>query len=819
MLTLPLPLRALLRDWRGGELTLISLALLVAVACISALNNFTSMVEHQLNQQAGQFLGADAVVTSKNPIPDAWKNSAQKLNLTQTNTLSFLSMVGHRDNLQLAQIKSIAPAYPLRGQLKIATTLAGQGVSVNAPPREGEVWLGARLFPALGITIGDAITIGLANFKVAGVVVEEPGQTGDWFNISPRIMMNQKDVAKTAVIQKGSNVTYSWLLAGNENQLLGLKNSLKNTITEQQWTDSKKNSVMVKTIERTLAYLNIGTLMSMVLAAVAISMASLRYTKRQQQQVAVLRCFGATSRDILFIYVGSVLFLGTAASLAGVFLGYALQPLLVHWLSGLLPHLESTHTLKPALLSFASGMVVLLCFTLVNLLKLRNVSATRIFRKEAPTTSVTESISYGLALLLLVVLAYWYTRSASITMIVLMGTLFYVLLAAGILIVSTTGMSFIKHFLPIKWHFGFTNIERNLANSTLQIVGIGLSLTAILCLALLKDNFLNEWQKQLPPEAPNFFIINIEPSQVSDISRFLTKNSIRGFMLYPMVKGRLISINNLPTRQVLGNKVEEINALKRELNFSWSEHLPPENTLTAGQWKDVQENWVSVEAGLAKQLGVKVNDTLGFRIDAQIMQAKITSIRRVNWSNFKPNFFILFKPGSLGKQAETYITSIYLSVNQQNKLLNLVKQFPNVTVIDVASTIKKLQGIFESASKAITLLTLFALLTGLIIAILAMLSFSDLKEQETALLKTLGMRKRTLLWIRSSESFIIGFYAGLLAICCAIIINYYLNRAILGLPLTTPWTLIIAVPFLTAGATVLINNLVMLSQYQRQRLR
>jgi putative ABC transport system permease protein len=820
MLKLPLALRALLRDWRSGELTLLSLALLVAVASVSALNNFTSLVEQQLNQQAGQLLGADVVVTSKAPIPDFWKNSAQKLNLTQTNTYSFLSMVAHKETLQLAEIKSITNSYPLEGQLKIAPTLSGEGMAVNAPPKEGQVWLAPRLFPSLNIRMGDTVTIGVASFTVAGVVVEEPGQTGDWFNISPRIIMNQQDVAKTAVIQKGSNVTYSWLLAGEEERLLQLKNKLKEAITENQWVDRKKSGAVVKTIERTLAYLNIGTLMSMVLAAVAISMASLRYTKRQQQQVAVLRCFGATSRDIIFIYVGSVLFLGVIASIIGVCLGYALQPLLIHWLRGLLPRFEATLTLKPALLSFSSGMVVLLCFTLVNLLKLRHVSASRIFRQQPQALSFSESISYGLALLLLVILAYLYTHSWLITLIVLMGTMFYVLLAIGILQVSITLMAFIKHLIPINWRFGFTNIERNLANSTLQVIGIGLALTAILCLALLRNSFLHEWQAQLPPDAPNFFIINIEPTQVNDLGTFLTENSIHGFTLYPMVKGRLITINNQPTRQVLGNKVDDINALKRDLNFSWSEHLPPENTLKAGQWNnsEVTETWVSVESGLAEKLGVTVNDTLGFRIDTQIIQAKITSIRNVNWSNFKPNFFVLFKPGRLNALAQTYITSIYLTSNQQNILFNLVKQFPNVTIIDVASTIKKLQGIFESASKAITLLTLFSLFTGLIIAILAMLSFSDLKEQETVVLKTLGMRKRALLWIRSSESCIIGFFAGLLAICSAIFVNYYLNLVLLGLPSNIPW-LLLAVPFLTAAVTIFINTLVVSSQYQQRRLR
>ena len=818
MLALPLALRSLFRDWRNGDLTLLSLALVVAVTSVTTSNNFTGRVQDLLNEQTSQMLGADVVITSKIPIPQSLQNKANDLGLTQMTTLTFPSMVVYKEAMQLAQIKAIPPRYPLRGQLKIAPTLLDDARPVTHPPKEGSVWASANLFALLGINMGDRITIGAENFLVAGVLVDEPGQTGDWFTISPRIMMNHNDVNKTAAIQKGSNLTWSWLLVGRESNLSRLKTSLSTSITEEQWTDSKKNSSIAQTIERTLAYLNIGTLMSLVLAGVAISMASMRYTKRHQQQVALLRCFGASRRVIFLTYLVSMLILGIIASTIGVGLGYALQPLLVHWLRGLLPNVDAQFTFTSALFGFACGMLVLLCFTLVNLLKLCNVSAVSIFRTQQRSWDSGASLSYGLALLLLASFSYGYTRSVPITAAVVLGCIFYVLFAVVMLFVSVAFIKSIKRVMPLTWQFGFTNIGRNFANSTLQIVGIGLALTAILGLILLRSNLLHDWQQQLPKDAPNFFIINIEPTQVKLLTDFLTRNAIKSDVVYPIVKGRLTTLNGEPIQQRLGTKANNINALQRDLNFSWTDQLPPQNTLSAGQWGVGQEldQWVSVEQGLAEQLTLKLGDTLCIRIGNEHFFVKVTSFRKVNWSNFKPNFFILFKPGMLNHLPKTFITSIYLTHEQQKKLPSLAKQFPNMTIIDVAGMINKIQSIVVSAGKAMTFISFFSLCTGFIIATLAMLSFSEIKQQETRVLKVLGMRRRSLLRVRYIESCIIGFYAGLLAILTATYINYHLNSMLFGLPFNLPWMFIFTVPFLTAVTTMLMNTLIARYHYGRR---
>ncbi|KTC98572.1 ABC transporter permease [Legionella erythra] len=817
MLKLPLAIKALVRDWRSGELTLLFMALVIAVACVSALNHFTYAVNLQLQQGAASLLGADAVVTSQAPIDPLWIKEANTRNLTQTVNLTFLSMAEHEEQLQLAQITAISPLYPLRGSLKIAFRIDdAEGHAAHAPP-PGEVWLSPRLLPLLNLTLGETIHIGAASFRLTGIIRQEPGQMGDWFSFSPRILMNQADLYKTQVIKPGSNLLYSWLLKGNPDSLAQLHGYLQKQLTDQQqWLDSQSSTPTVsRTIDRTLNYLHLGTLMSLVLAGVAISMASLRYCQRQLKQVALLRCFGASEKQVITVYFTGLSLLGFLASLTGGLIGYALQPVLVQWLGGLLPDIKPQIHAMPFVFSLVSGMLLLFCFSLGNIWALRQVTAIAIFREQHHIGQNSAYLTYGLALLLLALLAYLYTQSFSITAAVLIGCVAYV----GVVIASLWLIfSLVKgqRTIPLNWRFGLNNIARNLEDSALQVVGIGLALTAILSLFLLKHDLLANWRQQLPANTANYFLINVEPSQLPDLRLLLQQEGVEAADFYPVVRGRLIAINRQPVKQVFGEDTKNINALQRELNLSWTRQLPDGNEITAGRWaSNPDKPWVSVELGLANRLGLKTGDHLTFQISDNQLEVEIRSLRKVDWTTFKPNFFMLFKPDLLKEFPHTLITSLYVSPEQQSALIKLVRQFPNVSLIDIANTLNRIQAIITSAGNAITLITFFALLAGLVVAALAILSFSGSKQQETHILKMLGMSRYALLWIRSSEAWIIGAYAGFLASVAAIAINGYLASTLLDIPFSIPWTMVLCVPLATATVTVILNIAVQRTQYNR----
>lgn len=819
MLNIPLPIKSIIREWRNTELVLLFIALVVAVACVSAVSNFTGMVNQRLEQSAINMLGADAVFTSSTPIKPQWIQQAKALGLNQTISLSFPSMVEYQNQLQLAQINAISTPYPLRGVLKIGSNLNDlSGRELNHAPASGTVWFDSRLFSLLALDVGQIINIGAASFKIAGVIRDQPGQTGDWFAISPRIIMNYEDIAKTKAIQRGSNLSYSWLLNGSPGQLNEMQNFLNNEhINKQQWIDSQKRNLRAAdTIERTLSYLNFSTVLSMILAGVAISMASLRYCQRHMKQVALLRCFGAYQYQVMRLYLISLSLLGFIACLLGAIIGYSLQPLLIKWLGGLLPQTEYSFKLNPFFFGIITGMALLFCFSLGNIWQLRTVSAITLFRQRHLLWGNNLFFTYGLALLLLAIMGYAYTRSLQIILTVLAGCLVFIGITLAGLWLFFSGIVKTRVRISLNWRFGFNNIANNLNESALQVIGIGIALTAIISLTLLKDHLIADWQKQLPAQTANYFLINIEPEQIDSLHRLLIKNKVRDVDFYPVVRGRLIAINQIPVDQRYGEKTKSINALQRELNLSWTEQLPEYSQVVAGSWTvtDPARNWVSVDKDLADTLGLNIGDRLLFRIGDVEQSVQVASFRQIDWNSFKPNFFMLLKPGLLDKLPQTRITSFYLPEGRQDVLLQINKQFPNISVIDVANTINKIRIIFNSAGNAITFISLFALLIGIVIVTLAILSFSSAKMQETRVLKILGMRRKTLLWIRSSEAFLIGIYAGFLATTTAISINVYLAVAILKSHFSIPWLLFITVPLATSALTVVVNLIIQRSQYQ-----
>ena len=819
MLSIPLFIKSIIREWRSGELTLLFIALVIAVACVSAMNNFTNSVQNQLEQGAVDMLGADAVLTSNTAIDLRWKQKANELGITMVNTLSFLSMVEGNQQLQLSQIKAISSPYPLRGKVNIATHLGdAQGVSQTNAPEEGSVWLNPRLFPLLSTDIGKKITIGAGVFKVSGVIIEEPGQIGDWFTLAPSIIMNINDVEKTKIIQPGSVLTYTLLMNGSKDQLHEMHQFLNDKlIGQQQWRDSKNNNIsLTNTINRTLSYLNFGTLMSLVLAGVAISMASLRYCQRHLKQVALLRSFGATQAQIIRLYLSSIALLGIIACLIGAVIGYSLHPLLVKWLEGLLPNTQQQFDLGPFVLSVVSGMLLLLCFSVGNIWQLRKISAMSLFRQEHLIWKNSAYVTYGLALLLLGILAYYYTQSFKLTLTVLGGCLVFVGAAlAGLRLLFGTFTS-AKLRIPLNWRFGFNNIARNFEDSALQVIGIGLALACILSLILLKNNLISDWKNKLPAESANYFIFNVEPDQTPALNTLLEKNGVKIQRFYPLLRGRLTAINHESVIKLFGEEIKNINALQRELNLSWSKQLPDDNSIIKGTWmvSDPDKAWVSVELGVAERLKLKLGDILGFTISDKVINVQVSSIRKVDWGSLNPNFFMLLKPGLLDDLPKTMITSFYLPPDKQKLLIDVTRTYPNVSLIDIASTINKVQSILSSAANAITFISFFALLAGLIIVMLAILSLSGSKQQETQVLKILGMRRITLLWIRSSEAFLIGLYSGFLAILSAVLINVYLASSILESHFTIPWILFVLVPLSTAFIVVVINIIIQGNQYQ-----
>lgn len=802
MSTWRLSFRYLRRNFHGLELRLLALTIIVCMAAISSFNGFRFIVLNKLEAQARTYLGADLLVTSPKPIENAWQDKARSLSLRQSQSINFFSMVQFKGRFQLANVYAITTPYPLNGQFKIKTPESPLGKSTTTAPNSGQVWISTPIRRKLHANHQDILQLGDIEAAVAGELMEQPGDLANWLNIAPTLYMNQSQLAQSSIIGPGSRVTYRWLLSGDKNQIAVMRTFLdKHLSLQQKLFDSQgANPTILDKIEKTLDYFNLGTVMSIVLASVAINLASSRFCFNQQRTVALMRASGATTQTILGLYVGQMLILGLITSIIGIGLGFLLQPLIAHAFKQWLGDIPLTFSLKGSLLSLSIGLTLLMSIATSFILSLKRVEALHLSQNRPLKFNRESFISFCLSVIILLGLSYLYSESLTITLMIFYVILLFVLGVFLVLQLIFKPLSHMRLSLPLWLRLGVLNISRRLTDTALQVISIGFSLGIMLALLLLKNGLLDNWQAEIPTNSPNYFLINVYNNQIKTLNTFFNQQKINASKIYPMVRGRLIKINDELVTKRFKTIYKSINALNRELNISWMDQLQSNNHIVEGRWAKTAKDypWVSVEQGVAKKLNLKLGDKLTFKMGVKSTSAIVTSIREVKWTSFSPNFFMLFKPGSLDTFPRTFITSFYLPKAQEASLDKLIKDLPNITVIDITTLMQQVLSMVKDALLSINLLSSFALAIGFIICLLSMLSFLSSKQHEAQILKALGMRKRELLVVESLEALIIGLLSGVIAISLAIVCNAVSIYTVFNIPYHIPWSLTLIVPITCA---------------------
>lgn len=756
--------KLLTREWRAGELRILMAALLIAVTCMTSVNLFAERIGRAMSWQASDLLGGDLGLTSANPIPENWLAHAKDSHISTTEVLIFLSMLSANHQLQLANVRAVDSAYPLRGKIKITDQLDGVGQITHSIPAPNTIWLEASLLALLHIQLGDSITLGAANFKVTHILHYQPDSLGGTFSFSPYAMMNIADVPKTAVIQPGSRIEYIALFAGNSRQLSQFSVWIKPQLSPgQKLIGANENHPSLQTtLERVQHYLGLGSLISVILAGVALAVALKRFTYRHYDMVALMRCYGASGPQVVMIYLFLLLYVGLFSILLACVMGYFAQDVLQKMLATLIQMQLPAATLSGIWFSIVAGLWILLAFGLPPLWQLTRVSPLQVLRRDLFPLPVSSIWLYLSGLIAISALIIWYVQDLKLAWIILTGCvsacLLFLLGAWGLITLIRRA----HQKVGVAWTYGFFNLGRRWQSSVLQITAFGFTLMVLLLLLIVRHDLLAAWQHELPPDAPNYFVINIAPDQIAPIKEMLVQYQIHGEQIFPMVRGRLYQLNQRPI-----NRDDE--SLKRELNLSWTDTLPRNNQITSGRWWEKGDaHVISVEEGLANRLGLKLGDDLSFRIGARSITAKIISLRQLNWSSMQPNFYVLFPPDVLTDYPSTYITSFYLPEKKSNIPLNaFIQRFPNLTIINVAEVLKQVQNLLTQAGNAIQYLFFFALLAGLVVLYACIYATLDQRLFEGAILRALGASHYQLLTALIAEFVILGALAGLLAACVA----------------------------------------------------
>ncbi|MFJ3057448.1 ABC transporter permease [Herbaspirillum sp. NPDC087042] len=766
-------LRMTLRDWRTGELRFLLIALIVAVAALSSVGFFVDRMRAGMARDAHQLLGADLLVAADQPLPPQWLQQARQQGLLQAQTQVFPSMAqageGDAARSLLSSIKAVTPGYPLRGQLKLRGSDGSDRVAEGIP-QPGTVWVDPQILSQLDLRVGDTLRLGDLPLRIAAVISVEPDRGSAFVNFAPRVMLGEGDLAATHLVQVGSRVTYRLLIAGPAATVQRFQQQVEQQIAQDKLRGVRLESLengrpeMRATLDRAEQFLSLVGLLSAMLAALAVAMAARRFMLRHLDACAMLRCFGLTQQQVTTLYLTEFILIGLAASVIGMLLGFAAHFALLQWLGSFMPTALPPPGWQPAVQGVATGLLLLVGFALPPILQLRNVPHNRVIRRDQGAPQALTVASYVLGTLVFSGLLLWQAGDLKLGMLTIAGFLGGFGLFALVAWLCLRGLRSLRGLVDSQsWRFAIDGLQRRPAAAVMQVVALGLGLMALLLLTVIRGDLVGAWRQATPADAPNRFIINIQPDQRQAVEQALRQGGVADVALYPMIRGRLVQING---RTISAADYPEDRAKRlvdREFNLSTQRDIPPGNGIVAGRWFDDSKPEASVERGLAQTLGIKLGDRLQFDIAGQLVEAPVTSLRKLEWGSLRVNFFVIMNPAIMRDTPQSWITAVHLTAPQEPLGNTLTRDYPNLTVVDIGSVLRQIQAVVGQVISAVEFLFLFTLCSGVLVLYAALAGSQDERVREAGLLRALGATRVELSRAQRIEVLLVGSVAGLLA--------------------------------------------------------
>jgi putative ABC transport system permease protein len=777
---LRLAMRALGREWRSGELGVLLLALTVAVAALTGVGFLVSRISQAVALQASSVLAADLRLGSPQPLDDSYFLEAERRGLRTAHATNLLSVVFNGDASQLTNIAAVTAAYPLRGRVLVAAEPFATGTPASGIPPPGEIWPDSKLLAAVGGKVGSRLAIGAAEFRVGRVLISRPDQGGTFAELAPNLLMNAADLPATRLIQPGSRVSYAGLFAGERARIDDFKRWLAaHKRRGERLRDITEASPQVRNaVERAGRFLSLASLVSVLLCAIAVAMAARRYVNRHLDTVALLKTLGATRALTLAVSVLQLLALALIAATLGAALGFIAQEWLLRTIRGLLSVVElPAASATPLAVGFVTAVAVLAGFALPPLLQLSRVPALRVLRRDVGPPPPLVVLAFGPALAVVLLLIYWVVPERRMFLYFTGGLAAFVLVLtlAGLLLVTLAGR--LRGRVGVAWRYGVANLSRRRAESVVQLVAFGTGIMVLLLLSILRTDLNSDWQRTLPQNLPNYFFVNIPPQSRAEFVGLLQAQGARTTRMLPMIRGRLVAINGRPVEESHGRHGEDSFAT-REQNLTWAAELGPDNRIIAGRWwsaADFGRPLVSLASEFQEAIGVGVGDHLTFDIAGETREVTVASIRKVKWDTFQPNFFIVFAPGVLEGTAGTYLTSAYFAPGAARALAQLAHRFPSVSIFDIDELLGEVRAVLDKAAFAVQSVFVFTLFAGLTVLLAAVQSSRDERRYESAMLRTLGASRGTVVQGVLAEFATLGSLSGLLAAAGASLAAFYLT--------------------------------------------
>lgn len=800
MKTLRLALRMMLRDLRAGELHLLGLAIVIAVASLTSVGFLADRVARGLDREANQLLGGDLLLRADHPWDDAFAAEAARRGLQSTRTVLFTSMVSTEASAQLAGVKVVDSGYPLRGSVRVAAGPNQPDARATGVPGRGEVWLDERLFAALGVSVGDRVGLGQLEFVVGGMLTFESDRGTNFFSLLPRAIFNVADLSDTGLLIEGSRANWRLHLAGDADAIAAFEQWAQQRLGRGESVENIDNArpEVRSALDQAQRFLRLAALLAVILAAVAVGLSASRFMQRHLDGCAVMRCLGARQGQVLRIVIGEFLLFGLVAAAIGSGFGWIVQ----HGLSIILAQVMATDLPSPSLVPLAHGvavgLVLLVGFVLPQLLRLGRVSTLRVLRREITTVEPRSGMAWLMAAAALLAIIFWIAGDFRLGLLVAAG------FATALGVFSGAAWWVLRQLGRLRgqgalggsgWRYGLASLVRRLGASVIQVSALGLGMTALLLLTLIRSDLLENWRGMTSADAPNRFIINIQPDQKDALAAFFTDRGLAAPPILPMIRGRLVAINDREVRPDDYSEQRTRRLAEREFNLSYGSVVPDGNQVVEGLWHgNATVPQFSVEQGLAETFALKVGDRVRFDVAGRTVEAPISSVRKLNWDSMRVNFFFIASEGMLEADPASLITSFRLPSGDHAMTAELIKRFPSLSVIDVEAVVAQIRSMTDKLILIVQFVFGFAVLAGFVVLFAALQSTHAERDYELAVLRTLGARNRQMRQALLVEFAVLGGVASGLAVAGGTAIGWLLAHYVFRIAyLPAVWPLVLAV--------------------------
>ena len=789
-----LALKMLLRSWRGGQLGLIFSALVLAVAVVTSVALLAERVERALVKESSSFLAADLVVSSSQATDSDWLQRAEQQGIRTARIASFASMTFAGDEMHLASIKAVESSYPLRGAVKRSTvpfaTDESDIESVMSGPKPGDLWVDSRLLPLLNIELGDTVDVGDGSFKVSHILIEEPDSGSSFSAYGARILMSWSDLPASGVIQPGSRVSYRFLIAAAEDNADNFDDYVdwlnqQLDVHDRIITPDEAQASIASTMDKGRRFLLLAGSIGVVLAGIALALASHHFANGQLLQVALFKSWGISANRVRKLYIQQIVLLAIGGSLMGLLIGWGFHQLLVSAVREWLPIALPMAGARPWITGFATGILCLIGFTLPALWHLPTQSPLAVLRRDTQVKSLNSLMRGSLGVLTVAVLLFWYSENFYLSMAILLGFAITALASIGVgLVLLRLGKTY-GHWMGSIWRLALSNLWRRKKPSLIQMVGFSGAIALLMIMTVVRTSLVDEWRWQLAEDAPNHFLVNVAAYELEGVKNLVDQRELETAGWYSMVRGRITHLNNQLPSEVAKDGHE---SLRRELNLSWTSDLPEGNKIIQGQWwgtgNESSNNLapVSLEEELLHELGLAIGDTVTFSVGGLSFDAVITSTRSLNWDSMTPNFYFLFPEGYLEDYPRTHMTSLYIPSEDKLLVNDLLRKYPTVQVIELDKIIDRIRSIVSQVTRGLEMMTLLILGCGILVMFAAVSLSMNERLQESAILRTLGSSRRLILGVQWVEFTTLGLMAGFLAALGAEFAVAMLQRFMFSLP-------------------------------------